>query len=236
MKMDQKPLPDLDINWNGFATTSLGDVLYSSLRQAILNGKIPPGTPLREIEVSRQARVSRTPVREAFRKLESEHLLSRERGRKIVVASPNRAEIEEIFLVRSVLEGLAGRIAFSKMNPDHLQELKRVVRDMEKGIRENQLSRIIDSNLEFHKLIVRISNNKALTQTLNRLWDTVRMLSSASLEDRYWMGSAVKEHKKIIEAFEKKDGLYVEKLIRDHVIHAGKIFISAMEGESTEKK
>jgi DNA-binding GntR family transcriptional regulator len=62
------------------------------------------------------------------------------------------------------------------------------------------------------------------------------MLSSASLEDRYWMGSAVKEHKKIIEAFEKKDGLYVEKLIRDHVIHAGKIFISAMEGESTEKK
>ena len=225
-----------EIDGEEFAHASLGDVLYSSLREAILTGKILPGTPLKEVEVSKQAKVSRTPVREAFRKLESEHLIYRNRGRKIVVASPNGNEIEEIFLVRSVLEGLAGRIAFSKMNRSHIKALRKVVKDMGKGIRENKLTLIIESNLEFHKLIVQISDNKVLNQTLNRLWDTVRMLSTASLGDRFWIGSAIKEHEKIIEAFEKKDGLFVEKLIRDHVIHAGDIFISALSGLAEEKK
>jgi len=236
--MDSKPsyplTPEIKIDWDEFPNASLSDALYVSLRRAIVTGKIFPGAPLKEMEVSRQAKVSRTPVREAFRKLESESLLLRMPGRKFVVASPNRGEIEEIFLVRSVLEGLAGRIASSKMGSDHLGALKKIVKNMEKGIRENQFALVVESNLEFHKLIVRICDNHVLAQTLNRLWDTIRMLSTASLGNKFWIGNAVKEHKRIINAFERKDGSFVEKLIRDHVIHAGKIFISA-ESKPGEK-
>jgi DNA-binding GntR family transcriptional regulator len=124
------------------------------------------------------------------------------------------------------------------MSPDRLTALKKVVKSMEKGVRENQLSLVIDSNLEFHKLIVRICNNNVLAQTLNRLWDTIRMWSTANVGNRPWIGNAVKEHKKIIEALEKRDGLFVEKLIQDHVIHAGNIFTSAdsnLGGKEKEK-
>jgi DNA-binding GntR family transcriptional regulator len=214
--------PALEINWNEFAHSSLSEALYASLHAAIVEGRILPGTLLREVEVSRNTNVSRTPVREAFRKLESERLLLRTPGRKFVVASPNRGEIEEIFLVRSVLEGLAGRIACSKMNPGHIAELKKIVRNMEKGRRDHQIDLVIKSNLEFHRLIVEVCRNNVLAQTLNRLWDTVRMLSMSSLGNRGWIPNAVRQHKEIIAALEKNEALSVERLIRDHVIHAGR--------------
>jgi len=232
--MYTKPISDLQMNqplntifeidWNEFANASLSHAVYSSLHRVIVNGKILPGTLLREVEVSRLTKVSRTPVREAFRKLESDRLLLRIPGRKFVVANPNRKEIEEIFLVRSVLEGLAGRIASFKIDGDHIESLRRIVKNMAKGGREGQLDLVIKSNLEFHKLIVDICDNNVLAQTLNRLWDTIRMLSIASLGNRSWIPNAVKEHKNIVEALERKDGLIVEKLIRDHVSHACKIF------------
>jgi DNA-binding GntR family transcriptional regulator len=144
-----------------------------------------------------------------------------------VVTSPNRTEMEEIFLVRSVLEGLAGRIAASKMNRGHIESLKKIERKMGKGAKEKQLALAIQSNLEFHKSIVDICDVKVLTETLKRFWDTVRMMSTTNLDDKSWSQTSLKEHQEIIDALEKKDGLAAERLIRDHVIHAGKIFTSA---------
>ena len=110
------------------------------MRRAIVSGKIPPGTPIKEMDISRETGVSRTPVREAVRKLESECLLLRMPGRKLVVTRPNPAEMEEIFLVRSVLEGLAGRIASSKIDSAHIESLKKIERKMRQGAKEKQLS------------------------------------------------------------------------------------------------
>jgi DNA-binding GntR family transcriptional regulator len=226
-KMSQPDTLGVQIEWNEFPNTSMGDALYLSLRQAIVAGKIPPGTPITEMDISRETKVSRTPVREAVRKLESEKLLLRMPGRKLMVSSPNRTEMEEIFLVRSVLEGLAGRIASSKMNRGHIESLKKIEKNMGKGAKENQLTLAIKSNLEFHKLIVDVCDINILTETLKRFWDTVRMMSRTNLDDSSWIQTSMKEHQKIIDALEKKDGLAAERLIRDHVIHAGRIFTSA---------
>jgi DNA-binding GntR family transcriptional regulator len=217
----------IQIEWKEYPNASLGDALYFSLRTAIVAGKIPPGTPIKEMDISRETGVSRTPVREAVRKLESERLLLRMPGRRLVVTSPNCTEMEEIFLVRSVLEGLAGRIACSKMNRGHIESLKKIEKTMGKGAKENQLTLAIKSNLEFHKLIVDICDVKVLTETLKRFWDTVRMMSMTNMDDRSWIQTSTKEHQKIIAALEKKDGPAAERLIREHVIHAGKIFTSA---------
>jgi DNA-binding GntR family transcriptional regulator len=194
------------------------------MRRAIVSGKIPPGTPIKEMDISRETGVSRTPVREAVRKLESECLLLRMPGRRLVVTRPNRTEMEEIFLVRSVLEGLAGRIASSKINSAHIESLKKIERMMRQGAKEKQLSLSIKSNLEFHKLIVDICNINVLSETLKRFWDTVRMMSMTNLDDTSWIHTSIKEHKEIIDALEKKNGSAAERLIRKHVIHAGKIF------------
>jgi DNA-binding GntR family transcriptional regulator len=227
----------IQIEWKEFPNSSLSDALYTSMRKAIVSGKIPPGTPIKEMDISRQTGVSRTPVREAVRKLESESLLLRLPGRKLVVTRPNPAEMEEIFLVRSVLEGLAGRIASAKINSAHIESLKKIERMMRQGAREKQLSLAIKSNLEFHKLIVDICNVTVLSETLKRFWDTVRIMSTTNLDDSSWVNTSIKEHKEIIDALEKKNGPAVERLIRSHVIHAGKIFThTGSQGEKQAKQ
>ena len=130
----------IQIEWKEFPNASLGDALYISMRRAIVSGKIPPGTPIKEMDISRETGISRTPVREAVRKLESECLLLRMPGRRLVVTRPNPAEMEEIFLVRSVLEGLAGRIASSKIDGAHIESLKKIEQKMRQGAKEKQLS------------------------------------------------------------------------------------------------
>ncbi|HBB18113.1 MAG TPA: hypothetical protein DCZ97_14355 [Syntrophus sp. (in: bacteria)] len=224
----------IQIEWKEFANSSLSNALYVSMRRAIVSGKIPPGTPIKEMDISRETGVSRTPVREAVRKLESECLLLRMPGRKLVVTRPNRTEMAEIFLVRSVLEGLAGRIACSKINSTHIESLKKIERMMKRGAKEKQLSLSIKSNLEFHKLIVDICDISVLSETLKRFWDTVRMMSMANLDDNSWIHTSIKEHKEIIDALEKKNGSAAERLIRKHVIHAGKIFTHT--GSRAEKQ
>jgi DNA-binding GntR family transcriptional regulator len=216
----------LKIDYSEFANHSLSFALFSTLRKAIVNGAIHPGTRLTEVEVSRRMSVSRTPVREAFRKLESENLLLRTPGGKFVVANPDEDEIKEIYLVRSVLEGLAAKIAASKIDPHHVRDLKGAIKRMETGIERNEIKMVIDSNLEFHQLIVQIGHNSILTQTLNRLWDTIQIWSARSLENRYWTRKSVKEHKEIISALEKGDGEMAEKLVRNHIEHAWGIFIN----------
>ncbi|MHB8908593.1 MAG: GntR family transcriptional regulator [Syntrophales bacterium] len=226
-KTNQPNTLGIQIAWSEFPNASMGDALYASLRRAIVAGNIPPGTPITEMDISRETRVSRTPVREAVRKLESERLLLRMPGRKLMVTSPNRTEMEEIFLVRSVLEGLAGRIAASKMNRSHIESLKKIEKTMGRGATENELALAIKSNLEFHKLIVDICDVNVLTETLKRFWDTVRMMSMTNLDDRTWIQRSMKEHQKIIDSLERKDGPAAERLIRNHVIHAGRIFTAA---------
>jgi len=210
---------------NEFANYPLGYALYLTLRKSILNGEIQPGKRLTEVEISKKMEVSRTPVREAFRRLETERLLIRTPGGKFIVANPDTQEIREIYLVRSVLEGLAAKIAASKVKPQDLRELKNAVQKMEEGIKKNQITWVVDSNLEFHQLIVRMSGNHILTQTLNRLWDTIQIWSVRSLSNRAWTLRSVREHKKIIEALEKGDGDTAEKLIRDHIEHASDVFL-----------
>lgn len=236
--MDSKrsSLTNLGIQIEGkeFSNASLSDALYISMRRAIVSGKIPPGTPIKEMDISRETGISRTPVREAVRKLESESLLLRMPGRKLVVTRPNRTEMEEIFLVRSVLEGLAGRIACSKINSSHIKSLKEIERKMSQGAKEKQLSLSIKSNLEFHKLIVDICDIQILSETLKRFWDTVLMMSMTNMDDRSWIHTSIKEHKDIVDALEKKNGAATERLIRKHVIHAGKIFTDT--GSPLEKQ
>jgi DNA-binding GntR family transcriptional regulator len=235
-KANQPSVLGIQIEWHEFSNASMGDALYVSLRKAIVHGKILPGTPITEMDIARETKISRTPVREAVRKLESERLLMRMPGRKMVVASPNPSEMEEIFLVRSVLEGLAGRIAASKINRGHIGSLNKIERKMGK-YSEKQLVLAIQANLEFHKLIVEICDVKVLTETLKRFWDAVRMMSAANLDDISWSQTSLKEHQEIIDALERKDGLAAESLIRDHVIHAGKIFASTapkVEGQGNK--
>ncbi len=158
-------------------------------------------------------------------------------GRKLVVTRPNPAEMEEIFLVRSVLEGLAGRIAASKIDSAHIESLKKIEKKMRQGAKEKELSLAIKSNLEFHKSVVDICSINVLSETLKRFWDTVRIMSMTNLDDSTWIHTSMKEHKEIIDALEKKDGSAVERLMRNHVIHAGKIFTRASsQGEKQGKK
>jgi DNA-binding GntR family transcriptional regulator len=239
MNARSTPPPNLgiQIEWKEYPNSSLGDALYNSMRRAIVSGKISPGTPIKEMDISRETGISRTPVREAVRKLESECLLLRMPGRKLVVTSPNPAEMEEIFLVRSVLEGLAGRIAASKIDSAHIESLKKIEKKMRQGAKEKELSLAIKSNLEFHKLVVDICSINILSETLKRFWDTVRIMSMTNLDDSTWINTSMKEHKEIIDALEKKNGAAVERLMRNHVIHAGKIFTrTSSPGEKQGKK
>jgi DNA-binding GntR family transcriptional regulator len=213
---------------------SLGNALYLALRKAILSGKIPQDTAITEADIVKATNVSRTPVRDAVRKLEMEHLLLRRPDRTLVVARPNCQELKEIFLVRSVLEGLAGKIAAEKINRSHLDKLKNIENKMEQAPTDAKREFYVKGNLEFHKFIVSISNIPILDETLKRFWDVVRMMGLSTLKSGRWRHNSLTEHRAIIEALEKRDGAAVEALIRDHVMHAGDIFTqSYVQSDST---
>jgi DNA-binding GntR family transcriptional regulator len=190
---------------------------FALLLDAIDFGEFRPGDRLVESELADRFGVSRTPIREALQRLETQGVLTRD-GRSLVVASLDHDQLGELYVVRAELEGLAASLAAQHAAPEEVRVLKEMAqRDRQLVDRPELLAR---ANRRFHHQIHLASHNRYLIQQLEMIHRAMVLLATTSLAVEGRGAAALDEHDAIICAIEARDGAAAERHIRVHISHA----------------
>jgi len=197
------------------------DFTYRILKSAIIDGALSPGTRLVEEAVASQLRVSRTPVRQAIAQLELEHLVSRVPRVGVVVSELESDQIEDVYLTRAVLEGLAARLAAQSMRTGDHAQLRYLQSKIEEAVDRGDHKAASSINFEFHNLILRAAaRNETLMGFLAQIHDATRRFRESTMSLPGRGAEAVVEHRSLIEAIEKGDAVRAEEIARLHIQNA----------------
>ena len=208
----------------------LRDVVFETLRDAIITQVLKPGERLMEIQLADEMGVSRTPVREAIRKLELEGLVVMVPRKGAYVAGVSMKDIHEVYEVRSALEMLAVSLAAERITDEELDALERqVLRESEAEESGENLDNIIYIDSTFHDIIYQAAHNQRLVQFVNILQEQLQRFRAASLARPGRSKTALEEHKQIVEALSERNGELASRLAREHIENAENAMISSME-------
>ena len=187
---------------------------YTLILEAIDSGVYRPGDRLVESELAERFGVSRTPIREALQRLETQSLLARD-GRSLIVASLDHNQMAELYVVRTELEGLAARLAARHATEEEIQ----VMRDMvsEDRVLLDDPSALARANRRFHKMIHLASHNRFLVQRLDLVHRSMALMATTSLAAQGRGEIALAEHKAIVDAISRRDEDAAYKALRDHI-------------------
>ncbi len=210
------PLPEFDLTKSNGA---LSEGVYQTLQSAIIKGGLKPGERLTEEAVAKHAEISRTPVREALRRLQDEGLLQTE-GRSTVVAVPSLDELNDLYTVRETLEGLAARLAASFRNEKELLMLEKLLETMRQATSDGDVSKIVNANAGIHETIWQASRNRYLMQQVGNLKNLIDRLQASTLRLPERRVEALQEHEQIHKAIVAKDADSAEMLVRQHFRNA----------------
>jgi DNA-binding GntR family transcriptional regulator len=191
------------------------EAVYQALRYGIVHGSLAPGERLRSDQLASEMRVSRTPVREALRKLEAEGLVVHS-GSRLIVRTLSENELTELFYVREALEGMAARLAAENATPTEIGEMRDLLEDMDAVLQRDEINTLRRLTGEFHQLVYRASHNNRLLQALQSLLDHVRQMQSSTLYGEGRPVEALQEHRRLLEAIEARAGDRAEHLAREH--------------------
>lgn len=190
---------------------------YTLILEAIDGGLYRPGDRLVESELADKFGVSRTPIREALQRLETQSMLARD-GRSLIVASLDHNQLAELYVVRAELEGLAAKLASRHATPEEVKVLRDMVTEDRAHIGNPQaLSR---ANRRFHKQIHLASHNRYLVQQLDLVHRSMALLASTSLAAEGRGETALAEHKAIVDAIGAGDGEAAQLALRAHISKA----------------
>lgn len=203
----------------------LRDVVFQTLRQAILHGELKPGERLMEIHLAQKLGVSRTPVREAIRKLELEGLVLMIPRKGAVVAEITMTDLEDVLEVRMALEELAVKSACRKITQEQLAEVKRLAAEFRKLLYSEDVTACAEADVAMHDAIYEATGNRRLVQMLNNLREQMYRYRMEYLKDRQAHSFLVEEHEEIVNALENRDEKraleatcrHIERQ-RDHII------------------
>jgi DNA-binding GntR family transcriptional regulator len=197
--------------------SSLNQQAYDEIRRQILNGELAPSTPLSEHQLAASLELSRTPVREAIKRLEKERLVYSVPNRGTFVAELAARDISEIYQVRERLESLAARIAAEQMSPDDIRTLEEEVAHANTLVAERRDREILESDIRFHKYILAATQNGRLIAVLATMDDQmyrVRVLFPRSPE---WLDATLRDHAEIVERIKAHDGPGAEQAMERHL-------------------
>lgn len=193
------------------------DDAYTLLLEAIDRGDYRPGDRLVEAELAERFGVSRTPVREALQRLETQAVVTRD-GRSLVVSSLDHDQLGELYVVRAELEGLAARLAAQHAAPEEV----RVLRDMVARDRAivGDPDALARANKRFHHQLHLASHNRYLVQQLEMVRRSMALVSTTSLAAAGRAARALDEHEALVRAIAARDGPAAEAVIRAHISDA----------------
>ena len=202
-------------------TISLADQVFDHLENDILSGKYQRGEILTESKLSAELGVSRTPIREALRRLEQEHIIE-ESGKGSVVIGINEKDLEDIFMIRKSLECQVAALAAKNRTEEQLKQLREALEFQEFYLNKKDPDQIKLMDSRFHETLYKLSGSTAFYDTLVPLHKKIQKYRRASVTNSSRAEAAVAEHRKIYEAIESQNTALAAKYASEHVENAYK--------------
>lgn len=200
----------------------LRDVVFNTLRQAILRGELEPGERLMEIQLAQKLGVSRTPIREAIRKLELEGLVIMIPRKGAEVAHITEKDMKDVLEVRGTLEELAVTLACKNITKEAIAELKMANKLFEAAIVSKDVVKIVDADVRFHDVIYTMTDNQRLIQIINNLREQLYRYRLEYVKDARSHSMLISEHNDIISRLENSDEEGAKKVVGQHIYNQEK--------------
>jgi DNA-binding GntR family transcriptional regulator len=195
----------------------LSEIVYDKLRTAIIEGTLNPGERLMEVQLAEEMGISRTPVREAIRKLELDGFVVMVPRKGTYVSTLPLKDISDVFEIRASLEALAAGLAAERITPEEEKELKKIILDEVKFSKNEDVENSIKFDTDFHEVLYKASRNKKLVNIINNLREQIQRYRTASLTYPGRLKIAHEEHKKIAEAICDNDVERAKELAKKHI-------------------
>lgn len=217
----------LRVNLNDYKP--LREVIFDTLREAIIVGELKPGERLMEVQLANKMGVSRTPVREAIRKLELEGLVEMLPRKGAHVADLSVKDIMDALEVRATLDGLATFLSAERITEDEIKELKHIQSQFVNFVEKDNLHGSVKKDVEFHDIIYRSSRNDKLIQITNNLREQVQRFRVIYIKDYSSSRELIKEHEDICDAIAKRDSAAARNFAQKHIKNQEEAIIRAIK-------
>lgn len=206
----------------------LRDVVFHTLRQAILKGELKPGERLMEVKLANKLGVSRTPIREAIRKLELEGLVLMIPRKGAEVAEITEKSLRDVLEVRKALEELAVQLACDKITEEEIQQLREAAREFQKSLQSGDITRVAEADVQFHDILYMATDNQKLVQLLNNLREQMYRYRVEYLKNDEAYPVLTREHEDIIRHISRRDKEKATEVMCRHIDNQVETVIDAI--------
>lgn len=207
--------PKFNVTMNEYLP--LRDVVFNTLRQAILRGELKPGERLMEIQLANKLGVSRTPIREALRKLELEGLVNMVPRKGAEVADITEKSLRDVLEVRKALEELSVQLACEKITEEEIEELKRVAERFKDTLNDQDVTKIAEADVAFHDVIYTATDNQKLILLLNNLREQMYRYRVEYLKKEEAYPHLIAEHEELIDNISKRNKEEATRIMCEHI-------------------
>ena len=207
--------PKFNVTMNEYLP--LRDVVFNTLRQAILRGELKPGERLMEIQLANKLGVSRTPIREALRKLELEGLVNMVPRTGAEVADITEKSLRDVLEVRKALEELSVQLACEKITEEEIEELKRVAERFKDTLDDQDVTKIAEADVAFHDVIYTATDNQKLILLLNNLREQMYRYRVEYLKKEEAYPQLIAEHEELIDNISKRNKEEATRIMCEHI-------------------
>lgn len=213
------------------------DSAYDVLKSAIITGDLPAGSRIVETTYSKQLHISRTPLREALRKLERDGLVEYSEHRGVVVCAFSLSDVEEIYTIRNTLEMMTLPAIVEKATPEDIAKLRSILAEIDVAMAAEDIETTSVKAREFHAALTAICGMKRVIQAIRSQDEYIRRFSAMSIAHENRRSAAHEEHRRLVDLVEQKDLKQLESLMRKHIERSKQNCLSAIaESMNSEKE
>ena len=212
---------------------NLHEATFQALRSLLVEGKIAPGSKLNERELAERLNVSRTPIREAIRRLAADGLVELIANRGAIAIELSLADVIHTFDVIAQLEGYSGELAALNISDSTLSELEALQYEMMASYARRDLSSYYKLNLSIHHLINQAANNPVLTKLFSQVNARIEALRFRSNQDGVKWEKAVEEHQEMLDALKARDSARMRKVMISHVTNKRDVVVQLLKSEKS---
>ncbi|MBQ9698379.1 MAG: GntR family transcriptional regulator [Acidaminococcaceae bacterium] len=206
----------------------LRELVCEHIREAIINGTFAPGERLMEIQMADEMGVSRTPVREAIRKLEMEGFVVMIPRRGTYVSNMSIKDINDVYEIRISLDTLAAGLAAERISDEELEELQRLLVKVGNAIEENDMAKVVEADIEFHDVLYKASRNERLRNIINNLREQITVIRGVSMRYPGRLKDTQEEHRRLVESIAARNVEKSQEIARIHLENAERTLMIAM--------
>jgi DNA-binding GntR family transcriptional regulator len=208
---------------------SMAEVVYKSLKNAIVNGDLKPGQRLVEQKLSDKMQVSRVPVREAIKRLEQYGFVARLPVRGIIVRKVSEEDVNEAFGIRSALESYAAYQACEHVDDEMIAALENSIESSFRALKKGDLEKVMELNIQFHEMIYRAAKSEMLYKLIHTFIDYIARYRKPLLSSETNAIASLEGHKAMVEAMRRGDKENVERIVKSHILQGRNFILQEMK-------